>query len=143
MVHMRPCSDADFDGVLMLLRQLWLDRPLNTHALRTSFNQALTSNSQDYLCATENGKIVGFGSLAIKNSLWQEGYLGHIDELVVDKTCRNRGIGTQLLESLIKLAYKKGCHRVELDSAFHRTQAHRFYEQHDFEKRAILFSKIL
>jgi hypothetical protein len=32
---------------------------------------------------------------------------------------------------------------VELDSAFHRSQAHKFYQQEGFENRAYLFSKPL
>jgi glucosamine-phosphate N-acetyltransferase len=38
---------------------------------------------------------------------------------------------------------RQASRRVELDSAFHRKQAHRFYEQLGFENRAYLFSKAL
>jgi GNAT superfamily N-acetyltransferase len=86
---------------------------------------------------------IGFGSLTLKNNLWQEGYVGHVDELVVDSTHRSRGVGTLLLNQIIELARRKGCRRVELDSAFHRKEAHMFYEQHGFENRAFLFSRVL
>jgi glucosamine-phosphate N-acetyltransferase len=36
-----------------------------------------------------------------------------------------------------------GCKQFELDSAFHRKEAHAFYEQRRFERRALLFSKPL
>jgi ribosomal protein S18 acetylase RimI-like enzyme len=96
------------------------------------YDRALSSENQKYLCAVENNKIVGFGSLTIKNNLWQEGNLGHIDEVVVDKSARGKGIGRQILSQLIALAKEKKCRRVELDTAFHRKGAHRFYEQHGF-----------
>jgi glucosamine-phosphate N-acetyltransferase len=91
----------------------------------------------------ENENVAGFCSLTIKNNLWQAGYLGHIDELVVSKGKRGLGIGSALLAAIIGIAKEVGCSRVELDSAFHRAEAHGFYEQQGFEKRAYLFSRSL
>lgn len=81
--------------------------------------------------------------MTIKNNLWQEGFLAHLDELVVNSAHRGCGLGSQLLEAMISLAKERGCVRVELDSAFHRTEAHAFYECRGFENRAYLFSKPL
>ena len=86
-------------------------------------------------------KIIGFASLAVKESLWDVGNLGHINELVVDKFYRNKGIGKKLLQEIIKIAREKSCARVELDSAFRRKKAHKFYELQGFEKCNFLFSK--
>ena len=69
--------------------------------------------------------------------------MGHIDELVVHGEHRGRGIGTQLVERIICLAKERGCRRVELDTAFHRKDAHDFYERAGFEKRGYIFSKLL
>ena len=143
MIQIRQCKADDFAAVVLLLQQLWPGKRLDTHALRTVFDRALVSKQQTYLCAVDGERMVGFGSLTLKNNLWQEGNLGHVDELVVDEGCRGRGIGTQLLDRLIVLAGDLGCRRVELDSAFHRKQAHQFYERHGFENRAFLFSKVV
>jgi ribosomal protein S18 acetylase RimI-like enzyme len=143
MFQIRPCRNEDFDEVLELLRQLWPDKPLDQAALRTVYDRALASDLQRYVCATNGERIIGFGSLTVKNNLWQEGYLGHVDELVVDGEYRDRGIGTQLLEYIVDLAKQKGCRRIELDSAFHRQKAHEFYERHGFENRGFIFSKVL
>jgi RimJ/RimL family protein N-acetyltransferase len=141
--RVRPCRPEDFDAVLALLRQLWPDRPLDAEAIRAVYDRALGSDAQAYLCATDGERVIGFGSLTIKNNLWQAGPLGHLDELVVDGGWRGRGVGARLLEELIDLARRRGCRRVELDSALHRVDAHRFYERHGFENRAYLFSKPL
>lgn len=84
MIEIRSCRPEDFDEVAKLLRQLWLDKQLDLRSLKTVFDRALASDSQKYLCAEENGKVIGFGSLTIKNNLWQAGYICHVDELVVD-----------------------------------------------------------
>ena len=140
---MRSCTAEDFPAIAGLLGQLWPTKKLDLAALNKVYQRALESEQQVYVCAADGKKIIGFGSLTLKNNLWQEGNLGHIDELAVDTAYRGNGIGTKLLEHLIEIARQKGCRRVELDSAFHRKQAHQFYEQNGFENRAFLFSKPL
>ena len=107
------------------------------------FDCALVSDSKVYLCAVDGESVTGFVSLTIKNNLWQAAKVGHIDELVVDQKHRGRGLGTRLLNAITAVAKERGCTRVELDSAFHRKEAHTFYERHGFENRAYLFSKSL
>lgn len=141
--QIRLCRAEDFDDVVALLQQLWPDQSLNREALRVVYDRALTSDSQMYLCATEGERVIGFGSLTLKNNLWQAGFLGHVDELVVDSKYRGQGAGTQILEELLAKARERGCRRVQVDSAFHREGAHRFYEQHGFEKNAVKFGKCL
>ena len=143
MSQIRPCRSEDFDGVFELLKQLWPEKSLDPVALRTVFNRAVGSDSQAYVCVADEEKVIGFGSLTVNNNLWQEGYLAHVDELVVDVDYRGRGIGTQLIEHLIQLAKQRGCRRVELDTAFHRNEAHEFYERQGFENRGYVFSKLL
>jgi ribosomal protein S18 acetylase RimI-like enzyme len=143
MVQVRRCGAADFEDVLALLRQLWPGTALDRDALRAVFDRAIASDAQDYLCAVEGERVIGFASLTVKNNLWQAGHLGHVDELVVDEAHRGRGVGTLLLNELIAVARQRGCRRIELDSAFHREEAHRFYVRQGFESRAYLFSKSL
>ena len=141
---MRPCQSSDFADVNRLLAQLWPDQEQGRPALRRVFECALQSDSQACLCAVDdNDHVVGFVSLTIKNNLWQAANLGHIDELVVDQEHRRHGLGTELLNAIIQVAKERSCTRVELDSAFHRKEAHAFYERNGFENRAYLFSKPL
>src|ERR1700733_4753613 len=123
MSAIRQCNGADFERIFALLEQLWPDKTLDSDAIRRVYSRGLASDLQQYLCAVEDEIVVGFCSLTIKNNLWQGGYLGHIDELVVSKDKRGFGIGTALLAAIIGVAKETGCFRVELDSAFHRTEA--------------------
>jgi GNAT superfamily N-acetyltransferase len=143
VIQIRPCCAGDFDQVILLLLQLWPDRTVNPAALHPVFHRALTSDLKTYLCAVDKGQVVGFGSLTVQDTLLPERNLGHIDELVVDGKYRNKGIGKQLLEQLVSMAKHKGCRQVELNSAFHRKEAHRFYERNGFEGRAFVFLKYL
>lgn len=143
MIEIRPCTSKDFAAVVALLGQLWPDKPLDSESLRRIYDRSLCSNQQVYLCAVSEGRVVGFGSLTLKSNLWNEAFVGFVDEMVVDEAHRSRGIGTQILDHLISWARDKGCNRIELDSAFHRRDAHAFYERRGFQSRAYLFSKLL
>jgi len=143
MIQIRNCSPDDFDGVVTLLRQLWPGKPLELDALRSTFDRALASDRQIYICAASEKEVVGFGSLSTKNNLWSPGPVGYVDEMVVDGAHQGRGIGTKILNHLVSCARERGCTRIELDSAFHRKNAHAFYEQQGFESRAYLYSKLL
>lgn len=143
MWQIRDCCDTDFDQILVLLNQLWPSKELDRTALRSVYARALRAEAQHCICAVEDDRVIGFCSLILKNNLWQAGYLAHIDELIVDEQHRGRGIGRSLLSTIIEMAVKNGCSRTELDSAFHRTDAHKFYETEGFENRAYLFSKVL
>ena len=136
----RTADIKDFDDIYLLLQQLWPDKELNKNKLMAIFSRGIESQNDLYFCAELNGKVIGFYSLGFKNSLWQEGHIAYVNEIVVDKSHRGKGIGTALLRTAINTAKEKGCKRIELDSAFQREEAHQFYEESGFEKRAYLFS---
>jgi glucosamine-phosphate N-acetyltransferase len=143
MFMIRQCHAGDFDEVIPLLRQLWTDKTIDPPSLRPIFDRALASNSKTYLVATDENRVIGFGSLSLKDDLWPEGTVAYIDELVVDSEYRSKGIGAQLLERLAAAALQKGCCRIELTSAFYRKDSHQFYERRGFKSRAFVFSKML
>ncbi len=142
-MRIRTATPGDFDRICELLQQLWPEKKLDKGALKAVWTRALRSSVDIYLCAEIENAVAGFCSLAIKNSLWQQSRIGLLSEMIVDEAFRNRGIGTALLGTIVDVARQRGCRRIELDSAFHRDEAHRFYEKAGFVKRAYLFSKEL
>jgi GNAT superfamily N-acetyltransferase len=50
-----------------------------------------------------------------------------VDDLVTGAATRSTGIGRALLAELRRRARSADCHQLDLDSATHRTEAHRFY----------------
>ncbi|MDR1554336.1 MAG: GNAT family N-acetyltransferase [Prevotellaceae bacterium] len=141
--QIRFCTADDYALVFELLKQLWTDVQLNYETLQTVYENALKSDRQKLIIGLIDNKIIGFCSLTVKNSLWQSGNLGHIDELVVDENFRKYGIGKKLMDAITKIAKENNCKQTELSSAFHRKEAHQFYENLGYEKRAYLFSKVL
>jgi len=142
-VEIRECRHEDFDGVFPLLRQLWPECAIDPEKMRDIYRQLLEAATSYVLCALSDGHITGFCDFYVRDSLWQQGKLAYVDELVVDESMRGRGTGAALLEQAAGTARDLGCSRIELDSAFHRTDAHRFYDNQGWEKRAFLFGKDL
>jgi GNAT superfamily N-acetyltransferase len=143
LFQIRPCTASDFDEVFELLRQLWPDRSLDRAATGASYERALLRDWQTFLCATEGGRLIAFGSLSKRDNLCQGEYMAYVNELVVDGAHRRRGIGTALMAALVEVARRGGCRRIALDSAFHRTEAHLFYKSIGFENHGYLFSMML
>jgi ribosomal protein S18 acetylase RimI-like enzyme len=142
-IDMRFCRLDDFVSIFDLLKQLWPNMDLDYKNLQTVYELAISSDKQKLIIGLINNQVVGFCSLTIKNNLWQAGNLGHVDELVVDESARGQGIGKILIDKITEIAIQNKCKRIELDSAFHRKDAHKFYEKIGYENRAYLFSKIL
>lgn len=140
-VIIRNTENKDFNSVFLLLGQLWPDKKLSKTSLKKVYSRLLNSNYEESFCAETEGQIIGFCTIAIRDSLWQESRMGHICELIVDETFRGKKIGTNLIKKAINIAKKRGCKKIELDSAFHRKKAHNFYKKMGFEERAYLFSK--
>ena len=140
-VVIRPTKPEDFDGIKPLLRQLWPTNPIDWNAARDIFHRGLASDQRAYLCAWQGDRIIGFCTLMIRDCLWLQADVAYLCDFVVDQDHRGCGIGTALVEKVVEIARQRGCRRVELDSGFHRTEAHGFYERRGFEKRAFLFSK--
>jgi GNAT superfamily N-acetyltransferase len=142
-IKIKKPKQEDFVDVYLLLKQLWPDKKIKRKVLEKVFADGLKSMAQDYLVAWYDDVIIGFLSLHYRGSLWQEGMLAHIDEMVVDEDYRGKGVGTLLFDESVKMAVKKKCKRIEVDSALKRIDAHRFYRSKDFENRAYLFSRDL
>ena len=74
----------------------------------------------------EGGEVRAVAGYRITEML-RTGPMLEIDDLVTDAATRSGGYGRKLLEWLVAEALVHGCSVVELDSAVHRFDAHRFY----------------
>jgi GNAT superfamily N-acetyltransferase len=61
--------------------------------------------------------------------MFRTGAMLEIDDLVTDAAARSTGCGRALFAWLLAEARTHGCRVVELDSAVHREEAHRFYSR--------------
>ena len=141
--QIRACKLEDFSGIFTLLNQLWPDSELDANELHAVYSRALSSGIQHLIVGVLGNRIVGFCSLSVKNNFRKAGSIGNVDELVVDEHYRGQGIGKKLMDRIEEIAVSNHCKQIELESSFHRKEAHRFYENIGFKSRAYLFTKTL
>ena len=71
------------------------------------------------------------------------GQMGRITALVVHPEVRGTGVGRRLVAIAEAFARGCGCERLELTSAAHRREAHRFYEKLGYSPHPVRFTKEL
>ena len=144
VIQIRNSNAEDFDSIVQLLHQLYPEKSFDLVSLRNVYDFLLASNQWVLLSAICDQLVIGFGSLTLKrNLLWSETLIGYANDLVIDKSYRGQGIGAQILSRLANWAREQGCHRIELNSAFHRKYAHAFFEHQGFKSGAYFYSKSL
>ena len=102
---------------LNLLEQLTtVNKELIDETVFASFLNTLDPERKVVFVMEKDGIIVANGTLIIEKKLIHGGgKLGHIEDIVVDKTTRGMGLGKKLISFLIDYAKKKNCYKVTLD----------------------------
>ncbi|QTA38893.1 GNAT family N-acetyltransferase [Thermosipho ferrireducens] len=62
-----------------------------------------------------------------------------IDEIIISKPYRNRGIGKKLIEAVIKECKKIGCCEIEVSTEKSNINAKNFYKSLGFAEKGVLF----
>ena len=89
----------------------------------------ISSNGGAILGAELNGVIVGTSTLAIcPNLSWSGRSYAIIENVVVSKAFRRRGIGKALMLKAQSLAKEADCYKVALMTGSQRTSTFKFYE---------------
>lgn len=106
-------------------------KPLNDEDVK----EIIEGSSNCFFVAREpvSNKIVGMLTLIIyRIPVWKKGW---IEDLVVDKEFRGKGIATKLINYAIKNAKTKGVSSLNFTSRPERETANRLYEKLGFKKR--------
>ena len=83
--------------------------------------------------AEENGKIIG--TLTLIRYRIPSGMKTWIEDVVVDKNMRGKGIGKRLTQSAIDWAKKNNIEKIDLTSSPFRIEANELYQKIGFRKR--------
>ena len=137
----RNVIEEDYESIFNLLTQLFPGLSLVQEKQKQAFQNTLNAENEYGFCAVNGDKIVGYCVSTTINNYLYCGFVFYITVLIVDIKHRRQGIGRALIESIKQLAVEKGIKAIELDSGFHRTEAHAFYESLGFEKECYFFQQ--
>lgn len=111
--------------------------------LSENSRNALTNPNSYILLAEREGKVIGFISFMIRKTIIHSGLCGLIDELVVSKRHRRKGVGKELIDAAIEECKKLRCCEVEVSTEFTNVNAREFYKHCGFEETGVIFEKHL
>jgi len=135
-MEFRTGNKNDIADILELYKQLieTADFSANIdleHANKTW--EEIENNNIKYFLAEDNGKIIGLCYICIIPNLTYNGKpIGYIENVIVDKNYRKKGIGRKIMEMAIEYAKENNCYKAVLQSGAKRTEAHKFYEKIGF-----------
>ena len=95
------------------------------------------------LVAELDGAITGLLAAHTFDAIEHEGRACLVTVLVVSTRGRGRGVGSALLARIEQDARERGCARVVVTTAHHRTQAHAFYRARGYTDTGLRFVKPL
>lgn len=109
---------------------------------RSEILRKVVKDSNSELTVSEfNGEVVGFIHQVFVLDPFHGVVNAYIANLFVKESCRNLGIGSQLVKKALKNAEKKGVLEVHVDTEEDNVNAIRFYEKHGFRKVGIMLEK--
>ena len=74
----------------------------------------------------------------LKNDLHKEPF-GFLEDVLVDEKYRGHGLGTNLVQAIIKAAQKHGCYKLICTSRHSRSVVHALYERLGFINHGLEF----
>lgn len=139
-VKLRPADHSDIDSLLTLLQQLFaIERDFSIDADKQRNGLQLLIGRKDalLLVAEVKSQIVGMCSLQRLISTAEGGYVGLVEDVVIDNECRGQGIGRQLLAAVEDYAVAAGLLRIQLLADQDNSSALQFYQRNDWQLTAL------
>lgn len=134
MISVRRLEERDLPSLAELYRQFWNDAS-STEAMRRTFRGLRDDPDYLFLVADDsdeaNGSAIVAGTVLgiVCHNLYGEcrPFLT-VEDVIVDREYRRRGVGSALMRELERIARERGCYYIILVTDTDRTAARSFYE---------------
>jgi GNAT superfamily N-acetyltransferase len=130
-MRIRAARRDDFEVVARLLEEL--GRPAVTSATeadcRAVYEKEVFDPDCHHIVAEDERGVTAFASAYFRSRLNHPTEEVWVADLIVTESARRRGTGRALLDEIEQRARDRGCHKIELESAYFRAEAHHMYRQ--------------
>jgi len=135
VVKIRKANLGDINQINSLAEEL-LGSPVGDR--EEMFVKAL--ENKNYLClvAETNGEVVGFIDMWAFPDASHGAYLAQIQNLIVTEKMRGKGIGTRLIEEIIRFFKKKKYHELHVWTEKENRSAVQLYKRLGFRREQLL-----
>jgi GNAT superfamily N-acetyltransferase len=127
-MQIREMIAEDISQLEQLYRQFWGEESC-VEAMNKQFHKLQERDSHIIISAIDNNKLIGSVMGVVCEELYGDckPFLV-LENMIVDKNYRNKGVGKALISELEKMATKRGCTQVIFVTERNRVDAIKFYE---------------
>lgn len=127
MEIMRKATLSDKKQVHKLLIQLE-ETDIDYKCFTKIFHKNLDHPQVFYFVYEKENLVLGFISIHVQKLLHHTSNIAEIQELIVDETIRNQGIGKLLFQKAKEVAINTECKQLEVCCNQRRLDSHKFYQ---------------
>lgn len=138
-LNIRPAHAEDANAVFTLLAQFVTSYQPERAAFARNFPKLIASKQSVFLVASVGGQVVGYALGSIALTLYANGPVLELQELMVASEHRKRGIGRRLVVAALEQALSVGCAEATVPTR----RARNFYVRLGFEETAVYLKRRL
>jgi GNAT superfamily N-acetyltransferase len=142
--QIRELTVADKDDVLELLGQLWPDKSIDPATAEGVIERYVKDPGYWIYGHEVEGALRGLVTASFRWTLFHDGQVATIEDLVVDEAHRGQGVGTALVRFVEdRIVKERKASAVEVNSDLDRDAAHEFWTGCDYTRLAFQFRKTI
>jgi PhnO protein len=140
-IQIRRAIEKDQDAIYLFMCDLE-DSIFDAHLFGSFYIENIQNPNHIYFVAEDltNNKVIGFISSHGQLLLHHMGFVYEIQEMYVEKSYRNLGIGKMLLYK-IKESLPVNCKSLEVTAQNKRVKTHEFYQANGFKNSHLKFTQ--
>ena len=131
-MSIRNAMLSDAKTIQDLLRQL--DYPTTDRFIEEKLPLLLNHPDHSLIVYEKQGRVVGMISIHFIPQIALAGDFANICYFAVDENVRSEGVGAKLEAYCTQLAKERKCDRIFVHCHIRREDAHRFYNQQDYQE---------
>jgi len=135
----REAVSRDIEGIIEVFKAVRLQ---DESWARSAVQRLLATPNYIMFVAELDGMIVGYIDYYVLPSIWEKWNEATINYLFIHKDYQRRGIGSKLLEEVVRQADKEGIVELHVATEKGNEQAIRLYKKHGFLKEHVLLERV-
>ena len=135
----REAANKDIESVIEVLKTIYLH---DVAWAERAMKKLLATENYVILVAELDDQIVGFIDYYILPSIWEKWNEATINNLFIHKDYQGKGIGSRLLEEVIKRTDKVGIVELHVGTEKDNERAISLYKKHGFLKEYLLLERV-
>ncbi|NIR87929.1 GNAT family N-acetyltransferase [Candidatus Bathyarchaeota archaeon] len=135
----REVASEDVEDIIQIFKTVYLQ---DESWARSALQRLLAIPNYVMLVAELESRVVGYIDYYVLPSIWEKWNEATINYLFIHKDYQGKGIGSKLLEEVVKRADKIGIVELHIATEKGNERAIRLYKKHGFVKEYLLLERV-